>query len=325
VHLPIELAQPIVEQAIDKGPGKPMVGTARLASRIGDLDMIGDSKLYEALEQVFNAALPMLSRMRFPSLLLPGKLQTVVKAQRIFLQPGEEYEGVWHRDGKHESIVGAVLYYYGMSECLMGGELEFFDSQPLGPPLWVGGDCKPDSLTRSKLKSHVSTHPYQKVPLQQGSMVVFSNYQLLHRVLRMWNDQANDSEGSREFLVFFVVDQRAPLMSTTEYYADAYQNEHPHPSLLASHERRATLLEDQLKPVGKFGLSQQFVYSTGNGSAALLECVHGYSYSIKRMLESHQDCSGLHNLLALNQCPPQGRGISWAMEDDRTTEYDDDS
>ena len=58
----------------------------------------------------------MLAALRRPSLLLPGPVQAVCKAQRIFLQPYETYEGVWHVDGHEENDVAVVLYYY---RCVM--------------------------------------------------------------------------------------------------------------------------------------------------------------------------------------------------------------
>jgi hypothetical protein len=303
---------------------RTMVAKARLASRIADLDPIRDYKLYEALEEVFNAALPMLSRLRYPSLLLPGKLQTVVKAQRIFLQPEEQYEGVWHRDGKNEDIVAAVLYYYGVSSELQGGQLEFFDSQPIGPEFWVDGDCCPTALSAEDFAVHMANHAYQKVPLQPGTMVVFSNFQLLHRVLRMWHDASSNDEASRDFVVFFVVDQRTPLMSTTEYLSDA---QHRQCSEETRINLRAKLLEEQLTPYGQFGASSAHVYSTGNGSVALLECAKQSNlFSLQRILSTKsRDRSGFYNLLALNQCPPQGRGISWAMEEQRAKDHEADN
>jgi hypothetical protein len=75
-----------------------------------------NKELYVLTEEILNIALPILGKITKPALLLPGKLQAVVKAQRIYLKPGEEYEGVWLRDGKHENIVAVVIYYYRVSK-----------------------------------------------------------------------------------------------------------------------------------------------------------------------------------------------------------------
>jgi hypothetical protein len=50
------------------------------------------------------------------------------------------------------------------------------------------------------------------VRLQAGTCLVFSNYQLVHRVLTMVN--RGGSVANRDFVAIFVVDQRAPLPST---------------------------------------------------------------------------------------------------------------
>lgn len=66
---------------------------------------------------------------------------------------------------------------------------------------------------------------YARVPVDRGTLVVFSNYQLVHRVLRMELLQkarkpAGAHEGHRDFLAFFVIDQRHPLQSTANRPGD---------------------------------------------------------------------------------------------------------
>ena len=63
----------------------------------------------QAIETILTAAAPMLAALRKPSLLLPGPVQVVAKAQRIFLLPNEMYEGVFHVDGDEENVVAVVL------------------------------------------------------------------------------------------------------------------------------------------------------------------------------------------------------------------------
>jgi hypothetical protein len=103
-------------------------------------------EFYLAVEQIMTAAAPMLARLSSPALLLPGPLQAVVKAQRIYLNPGEQYAGVWHYDGKHERIAAVVLYFYRYSSDMLGGALEFVGRQPRKKEFWIGGDCARDSL-----------------------------------------------------------------------------------------------------------------------------------------------------------------------------------
>jgi hypothetical protein len=67
---------------------------AHIASPISNIPVENNLELYVAVEEIFNIALPILSKMTKPALYLPGKLQAVIKAQLIYLKPGEEYEGV---------------------------------------------------------------------------------------------------------------------------------------------------------------------------------------------------------------------------------------
>jgi hypothetical protein len=90
--------RPPPAKAVRLGPTNGFEAPGPLEERAGN-----------AFETVLSAAAPMLAALRRPSLLLPGPLQVVCKAQRIFLQPGEVYEGVWHVDGDDENVVAVVL------------------------------------------------------------------------------------------------------------------------------------------------------------------------------------------------------------------------
>ena len=151
------------------------------------------------------------AKLSKPALLLPGRLQIVCKAQRVHLAPDETYDGVWHVDGHHENIVAVVLYYYRYSPGLEGGSLEFVSRDPLPAPqnhgYNNGAKFTAESLPRTC-----------KVPVRAGSMVAFSNHQVVHRVLRMVNsgdydmhDPMGMGHASRDFVVLFVVDQQHPL------------------------------------------------------------------------------------------------------------------
>jgi len=214
-----------------------------ISSPIADLDPHDHSQLYLALQELLTAALPLLARLCQPALLLPGPLQVVVKAQRLVLGAGESYEGVWHEDGLREHIVAVVLYYYRVSAGLSGGNLEFcskatevFEAE--------GGSYQAD-LVRQWLQHGIRRC---QVPVEEGTLLVFSNYAAVHRVLTM---VAQQEGGSRDFVAFFVVDQRVPL---------------PSPPLAEREVRlqqREQLMAEQLQPRGKFGLDQADVYGTG--------------------------------------------------------------
>jgi hypothetical protein len=181
-----------------------VIPKAHIASPITEIPF-SNVEFYVSAEAILNAALPLLAELRRPALLLPGKLQAVVKAQRIYLKPGEEYDGVFHRDGKDENIVAVVLYYYRVSESLKGGDIEIIDKRPLNY------NRNTISLENSDdVENDIKNIPYARVPISTGTLLVFSNYQNVHRVLKMVceKDDPNSPDGysSRDFLLFFIVD-----------------------------------------------------------------------------------------------------------------------
>jgi hypothetical protein len=282
------------------------VGRAHLASPLPSLPLDENRELGVAIESILTAALPLVAKLRRPALLLPGKLQAVVKAQRIYLNSGEEYTGVWHYDGLNENIVAVVLYYYCYSSDLEGGDLEFISRQPRESEFWIGGDCSPDSFARAEATSLLDELPRCRVPMKQGTLIVFSNYQLVHRVLRMINHSS--TRASRDFLVLFLVDQRSPLSSTLSLPPQADHQ--------ASEAVRKSLFFAQLKPAGKFGLSSDLAYSTGNGSCALLGWMENNDHDADIWDDGGVDRSGLKCLGVMSQPPPLNRGLSWVLDDE---------
>eukprot|EP01103_Thecamoeba_quadrilineata_P002055 TRINITY_DN1194_c0_g1_i2.p1 TRINITY_DN1194_c0_g1~~TRINITY_DN1194_c0_g1_i2.p1 ORF type:complete len:445 (+),score=87.64 TRINITY_DN1194_c0_g1_i2:656-1990(+) len=265
---------------------------AQMTGGVNDLDPIEHVELHECLQTILTASLPLLSKLRKPAIILPGKLQAVIKAQRIYLSnAGDDYEGVWHRDGEQEDIIGVVLYYYRVTSDIEGGQLEFIDRRPIIHNFWMGGDCTPTNFSKESamnvLKGNQMNQmgklPRCKVDVKEGSLIVFSNYQLVHRVLKMQINSTGDKDNlgfaaCRDFVAFFIVDQRVPLISTAEYFS-----EHDYPqkndkvtekkrmeSLEQRRKKRMTRLLSQLIPSGYFGLSADRIYSTGNGSLAQL-------------------------------------------------------
>jgi hypothetical protein len=227
----------------------------------------------------------------------------VVKAQSIYLKPGEEYEGVWHYDGLNEDIVAVVLYYYRYSSQLEGGDLEFLSRKPRDDEFWLHGDCTPDKFRKEELQEFLEELPHARVPMAEGTLVVFSNYQLVHRVLRMVN--RSDKAASRDFLVLFIVDQRSPLQSTQQL-PECIDKQ-------ASEYIREKLFFEQLKPSGKFGIYEGLVYSTGNGSCALLGWMEKNDYEADAS-NSSKPRPGILTLKQLSECPPLHRGTSWIFD-----------
>jgi len=77
-----------------------------------------------------------------------------------------------------------------------------------------------NEYTPEDAKKSLEKLGYCRIPVKTGTLAVFSNYQLVHRVLRMEFPPDGSSEmGCRDFLALFIVDQRAPLTSTKEFTA----------------------------------------------------------------------------------------------------------
>ena len=233
---------------------EPKKLTAKLMGNVHYLKVEKYQKLHYCIQEVFSAALPLLARLRKPALLLPGILQAVIKAQKIYVDGKEEYLGVWHRDGETENIVAVVLYYYRVSDQFRetssspssssstpssaaniieemindnnnnnnnnnnnrGGKMEFVDKRPIHQPFWIHREGEYTNLTPSIARRKINKLPQCKVEVKEGSLIVFSNYQMIHRVLNMINE--TDNVLTREFLCFFVVDQAKPLISTREVF-----------------------------------------------------------------------------------------------------------
>lgn len=272
--------------------GGRTIARCLLAGRIPDLSAHHNAGLYWAVNRVLEAALPLLGQLRRPSLLLPGPLQVVVKAQRIHLAAAEDYAGVWHQDGLREHVVAVVLYYYRASSCLQGGALEFISRRTSG--LWRG-DAGGPLLSEAEVARVIGELPKGKVPIEEGTLVVFSNYQNIHRVLPMTSSAA----GSRDFLAFFVLDQAKPLPTPQEL-----------PPLAERRARRGGLLEEQLQPKGRFGIDSGNVYSTGNGAVGDVGWVAHDEPS-----DSCWDADALAPVRCFNALPPLGRGISYLLSD----------
>ena len=73
--------------------------------------------------------------------------------------------------------------------------------------MWTG-DGGGEVLDEEGATLFRDTLPRGKVGAEEGTLLVFSNYAAVHRVLRM---EAKGGAGSRDFLAFFVFDQRTPL------------------------------------------------------------------------------------------------------------------
>jgi len=269
----------------------------RMVSRLSpDLDPHDTATLHLAVQQVLQDAMPLLAKLKRPSLLLPGPLQCVVKAQRIILKgDNNEYEGIWHDDGLREHVVAVVLYYYRKSPNIKGGNLELCTKRTVQ----IG---KHDADTGFVVDDYARELPRSIIPVEEGSLVVLSNYSSVHRVLRMVREPGEE-DGCRDFLAFFVIDQRHPLQRPSP--------ENTTESLQTRKETASELLQEQLVPRSTFGVDCTVVYSTGNGCVADVGWVSNAS-------ERDDDENGrdfgteIDTVSRFNAPPPVlGRGLSY--------------
>ncbi|CAE7631305.1 unnamed protein product [Symbiodinium sp. CCMP2592] len=293
-------------------------------------------------QPVLEAALPLLARLRRPQLLLDEhRIQVVFKAQRITVPAAatdgsdSEYVGLWHVDGYREHIAAVVLYYYHVDESLEGGDMEFCGREPMDV-LGVG-DCSNNfyKLTkdrlRSALRSDGSCLQTCRVPISTGSLLVFSNYQVAHRVLRMVN--RGSAEASRDFVALFLVDPAWPLTPAKSVLAQPYMLTRTlSPPLKTAEVRsvleflgvsrttssarrlRNSLLWEQLQPSGEF-CANSGVVATGNGCYTMIGWLHKLLAdpqppSSFRNMRDGEDCR-LNYVRALNLAPQElDRGLS---------------
>ena len=232
--------------------------------------IVGGSKSHiysDEVDRVFTpllaAALPVLTKLQRPALHLPNlRLQAVPKAQRIIVPPkgvrlegeegssGGEYQGLWHVDGDVEDIVAVVLYYHNVDSALEGGMMEFMSRDAI-----IGDTYELDSSIREGIHGC-------KVPIETGTILIFSNYQMIHRVLRMVN--TSDAEASRDFVALFIVNPAGEKLASAERFlaSEDYKNQTDE----SKKQTRLTKLTAQLTPAGSFGKDEvHHVWSTGNG------------------------------------------------------------
>ncbi|CAK9111759.1 unnamed protein product [Durusdinium trenchii] len=289
---------------------------------------------------ILEASLPLLAKLRRPQLLLDRRrLQAVFKAQRIILPPkvGEDHEseyiGMWHVDGHREDVVAVALYYYHVDSALEGGDMEFCGREPLDVLAIADAGHNASSFDKASLKKALVDNKIRcRVPICEGTLLVFSNHQLVHRVLRMINKSG--SEASRDFVALFIlnpastplVPSRCALAKQQMLTRTLRPSGLPPENIQAilalagilpteeyAKELRNVLLSEQLKPTGEFVGRQQNVHATGNGCVTMVGWLH-------HMLQESQPPSwdyprdfspGWKHFRALNRAPGKlGRGIS---------------
>eukprot|EP00529_Nitzschia_sp_RCC80_P017733 CAMPEP_0113443108 /NCGR_PEP_ID=MMETSP0014_2-20120614/1963_1 /TAXON_ID=2857 /ORGANISM="Nitzschia sp." /LENGTH=846 /DNA_ID=CAMNT_0000334043 /DNA_START=210 /DNA_END=2750 /DNA_ORIENTATION=+ /assembly_acc=CAM_ASM_000159 len=296
-----------------------------------------------------------------------------------------EYIGLWHVDGEHEPVAAVVLYYYDVDDALVGGNMEFLDRRPI--TLLGFGKSRPLSvesiivsftsfltcfyelcLSTGDTNAHCEIHkgalrrglrpdgseppqiPNCSVPIRSGTMLVFSNYQMAHRVLRMVNT-STERPASRNFVALFVMDPAAKrLVPSAAHLARSYlykrsltgkcmnfprdtsSESMPEavaelvmeflgiiPSLLQRRATRNELLRSQLIPKQTLGRSREMVCTTGNGCLTMIGWIDSLLTDHRHRPENQSneryddiEFKKAENRIDALNYPPQdvGRGLS---------------
>ena len=165
------------------------------------------------------------------------------------------------------------MYYYDIEKGLEGGAMEFSAQDVMDMLGYAdcddnGMDFKKQNLQRWANNKENGNLPIFKVPCETGTLLVFSNYQLVHRVLQIVNTEPQ--EGKRSFAALFIVNpagERLPssqdVMKSTQYQEETDEKKEA---------VRVNKLRAQLEPKGSFGVDHS-VYVTGNGCAMLIKWV----------------------------------------------------
>lgn len=239
-------------------------------------------------------------------------LNIPLQAQRITV-PGRradgsnsEYIGLWHVDGHWEHVAAVVLYYYHVDPQLVGGDMEFCGREPIAE-LGIGDGGNFTEFHRGSLRAGlrgekapscecVTKLANCKVPIREGTLLVFSNCQLAHRVLRMVNQ--GTVEASRDFVALFVLDPAfGPLRPARSVLSAGYdivralqhrgvsiqrcpeavglvlEFLHLRPSEARRKLMRIDRLREQLQPSGEFCGSSQVVHA-GNACFTMIGWLH---------------------------------------------------
>ena len=169
-----------------------------------------------------------------------------------------------------------------------------------------------------------------RVPIGEGTLMVFSNYQMAHRVLRLKN--IGSTEASRDFVALFVLDPSSPALlparsilaaphllrrtlAPVQMSGSAIQNVLEFLGVsqtdVERKMQRNRLLSEQLKPSGEFARGGP-VHATGNGCYTMIGWLHNMlEYREKGGAFEYMNPEGFERLAALN-LPPEGsdRGLS---------------
>ena len=185
----------------------PRKGKCQISSPIPDLDPHDHTSLYLAVEDLFEKSLPLLTRLNCPSLLLPGPLQVVIKAETLSLRQGETTTASpWIEEELEEHVLAVLIYFYRSSPNLLGGEIEIASK--------TRKFRHQEDFDFAEAKLLVEEIQRCKIPVEEGTLLAFGNYAAVHRFLAtscQCGGETSDECGSRDYLAFYIIDQRKPL------------------------------------------------------------------------------------------------------------------
>jgi hypothetical protein len=153
----------------------------------------------------------------------------------------------------------------------------------------------------------MSEVPYCRIPVKTGTLLVYSNYQMIHRELKMTcngvDTNSPDGWASRDYLIFYIIEKSKPLLSTkTDLIEDGDRL-----------EIKSNMFKEQIKPSGLLVPDTQLVHTADFDLR--IGWINEIEYDFKEALSDLEgDLDGLKNVKLLNDSPPITRGISWVFE-----------
>jgi hypothetical protein len=142
------------------------------------------------------------------------KLQVIVKLANIILTPeNPTYAGgVWHVEGmENESIVSSGIYYYDF-ENIETSELHFRKS--VSEPDYEQGDDKGVELVYELANEEPLVQEIGFITSAQERCIAFPN--IYQHFVHPFSLEDKTKAGHRKILVFFLVDPKKPILSTSD-------------------------------------------------------------------------------------------------------------
>jgi hypothetical protein len=157
--------------------------------------------------------LPAPPRRGAPAPLRGRRLQAIVKASYVELEPGDWHYGLWHAEGvRRERIVATGIHVLSASDSLSTGVMHF--RRPLDDAELARLNAKHCRDNPPEWGSETPSRVFVgSVETPAGSSLVFANH-LQRRLGELFCDANARARGVRKALCFFLVDPEQPALST---------------------------------------------------------------------------------------------------------------